>query len=531
MWWKKSRHENQFPEAERTGCGPDTVAGFPRGLPDGDQAKPLASARWLSDAEILQQFGEWEQGSFLLGRAAGRYVGVKDDRHILTVAGSRAGKGVSLIIPNLLYWPGSCIAIDPKGELATITASRRSDHGSQWSKAMGGRVVALDPFGRVSGPAVAFRGAFNPLARLDPDTDEGLDLASLIADSLVVQQEGPGSHWTQSARAFLRGLVLYVAKVEPPDSRNLCRVREIITSHPDEFDNHLACMSSLGGAVARSAHSLLLKPANERGSVVSTCDVQTDFLEGAPMRRVLEGHDFDLEDMKRERVTVYLCLPAGRLATHGRWLRLMVNLALEAMEQTGPLKTGNPPVLFCLDEFAALGHMENIERAAGQIAGFGVKLWPVVQDLTQLQRDYRASWETFMGNAGLLTFFGNTDLTTLEHISKRLGECELIRLVQSAQESISDQSGGSGPALIESLTGKGVHSSSSGVNRSVNTSASENLMRNPLMTLDEVAYFFARERGNLLAFLPAAGPVALRRCLYFEDRLFKGLYDPPPGQA
>ena len=78
-------------------------------------------------------------------------------------------------------------------------------------------------------------------------------------------------------------------------------------------------------------------------------------------------------------------------------------------------------MLFCLDEFAALGHMEPIEKAAGQIAGFGVKLWPVIQDLTQLQRDYKKAWETFMGNAGLLTFFGNTDLTTLEHISKRLG--------------------------------------------------------------------------------------------------------------
>ena len=62
--------------------------------------------------------------------------------------------------------------------------------------------------------------------------------------------------------------------------------------------------------------------------------------------------------------------------------------------------------------------MESIEKAAGQIAGFGVKLWPVIQDLTQLQRDYREAWETFMGNAGLLTFFGNTDLTTTEHIAK-----------------------------------------------------------------------------------------------------------------
>ena len=153
------------------------------------------------------------------------------------------------------------------------------------------------------------------------------------------------------------------------------------------------------------------------------------------MRRVLEGSDFRLEDMKERRITVYLCLPANRLATHGRWLRLMIGLTLEAMERTGPLKEGQHPVLFCLDEFAVLDHMESIEKAAGQIAGFGVKLWPVVQDLTQLQRDYKEAWETFMGNAGLMMFFGNSDLTTLEHISKRLGETEVIRTVENLTES------------------------------------------------------------------------------------------------
>ena len=235
------------------------------------------------------------------------------------------------------------------------------------------------------------------------------------------------------------------------------------------------------------------------------------------MRRVLAGHDFDLEDMKRERVTVYLCLPAGRLATHGRWLRLMINLAMEAMEQTGSLEKGQYPVLFCLDEFAALGHMETIERAAGQIAGFGVKLWPIVQDLTQLQRDYRASWETFMGNAGALTFFGNTDLTTLDHISRRLGECEIIRTLENTSASA--------PGALAQFSGKG------GAGHSRTTQQSQNLQRGALMTADEVGFHFARERENLLAFLPALHPVALERCFYYsrKDRaLFGGLYDPLP---
>ena len=297
----------------------DPVAGFPRGQTTTNTGNPLATSHWLAGASVLEQLGPWQPGALLLGRVGRQYVGVRDDRHILTVAGSRAGKGVSLIVPNLLHWPGSAIAIDPKGELASLTACRRSNRSEgcpDHVKPMGGRAVALDPFKRVCGASVTKRGAFNPLARLDPGSDEGHDLASLIADSLVVQQEGAAAHWTQSARAFLRGLVLYVAKVEAPENRHLIRVREILTSSEDEFKSHLSAMAALEGPIARAAHSLLLKPPGERGSVISTCDVQTDFLEGAPMRRVLAGHDFDLEDMKRERVTVYLCLPAGRLATH-----------------------------------------------------------------------------------------------------------------------------------------------------------------------------------------------------------------------
>lgn len=527
--------------ATAAAAGPDIVSGFPRGLPDGNRHMPLATARWPSEGETLAMLGPWEPGRFLIGRdSAGRYIGHSDDRHILTVAGSRAGKGISLIVPALLTWPHSAICIDPKGELATITASRRGQ-GSEWADPMPGdreRVFVLDPFRRVTGPAAKYRSAFNPLADLDPDTDDGLDMAGQIADALVVQQEGAGAHWTMSARAFLLGLVLYIARVEAPASRNLVTLRHRLLQPADDFDLMLDDMHGKGGVIARGAASLRNKPRDERASVISTCDTQTAWLEGEAMASVLRGSDFRLEDLKEKRTTVYLCLPAMRLGTHGRWLRLMIGMALEALERTGPLKEGQHRVLFCLDEFAVLGHMPSIERAAGQIAGFGVKLWPVIQDVTQLQRDYRNAWETFMGNAGLLTFFGNTDLTTLEHISKRLGETEVIRTVANVTETWQRTEGQTEPGLFESLAGQGGRSASAGLNVGGNRTANEGLHRGALMNPDEIARHFSREAGNILAFVtgkpPQGGlPVALHRCAYYsaaDDGLFGGLFDPIPGQ-
>ena len=109
-------------------------------------------------------------------------------------------------------------------------------------------------------------------------------------------------------------------------------------------------------------------------------------------------------------MSVYLCLPASRMGLCNRWLRIFINQLLDAMERekTAPVA----PVLVCLDEFPVLGHMRQLEDAAGQIASFGVKLWAVLQDWGQGKALYKERWETFAGNAGILQFFGNNDLET-----------------------------------------------------------------------------------------------------------------------
>ncbi|MCJ2097469.1 type IV secretory system conjugative DNA transfer family protein [Methylobacterium sp. E-046] len=517
----------------------DVIADFPRGVAATGNERPTASARWLSSDELAARVPHWRPGMFLIGRDhTGRPYGIADDRHILTVAGSRAGKGVSLIVPNLLFWPGSCLAIDPKGELATLTASRRSALGSAWSLAMDpgqGKVFALDPFERVSGPAARFRAAFNPLADLDPQTERGIDLSWMIADALVMQSKGDGAFWTQSARAFLRGVILFVAATEPPASKTLIRVRALLTQPRDEFEAMLERMKAQGDLIAASANAMINRPPNERQSVLSTCEVHTAFLEGPSMQRVLRTSNFRLEDLKSERVTVYLSLPATKLSTHGRWLRMMVALAMDAMERTGPAPAGKPPVLFVLDEFAALGHMETVESAAGQIASFGVKLWPIVQDITQLQRDYDKAWETFMGNAGLLTFWGNTDLTTTDHIAKRLGDTEVIRAVINANETWQRTTGRSVPDWLGALAGMGNASTTAGESQTGGRTLNQQLARTSLMAPDEIARHFARDAGNILAAIaqPDLPAFALHRFSYFgkEDAaLFGGLYDPMPEQ-
>ena len=121
-------------------------------LPRGHAMQPKSSgreralfARWLTPPEMTGD--EWQpEGGLLLGRRDSRLIGWRDDRHLMTIAGSRAGKGVSLIVPNLIFYPGSALVIDPKGENARITAGRRGKGTKAGGPGLGHNVHVLDPF-------------------------------------------------------------------------------------------------------------------------------------------------------------------------------------------------------------------------------------------------------------------------------------------------------------------------------------------------------------------------------------------------
>lgn len=128
-------------------------------------------------------------------------LGLNDDRHFVTIAGSRSGKGTSAIIPNLCIYPGSVVCLDPKGENATLTALRR---GAGWdsSKGLGQQVFVLDPFGVASVPD-ELRAGLNPLALLDPSSPLVVNDAEMIAEGLIVSTSAEDSHWDETARGFI----------------------------------------------------------------------------------------------------------------------------------------------------------------------------------------------------------------------------------------------------------------------------------------------------------------------------------------
>ncbi|NKB56923.1 MAG: TraM recognition domain-containing protein [Alphaproteobacteria bacterium] len=439
-------------------------------------------------------------GAKILVGALGAYmIGIEDNRHLLTVAGNRSGKSVT-VINNLYFYLGSVLCTDPKAELATKTAHIRHKRGQ--------KVFVLDPFKRARGKAVRFRARYNPLARLKPDNPYPVEDAMLIVDALVVRSgEEKDPHWNEAAGQFLLGLILYVAytpDIDPKD-RTLVTVRKLIMRALDTSGERYTVptmifaagrkieksgLNDVADAIAGSITGFYDKSATERAGVLSSLNRHTQFIDYGAMKEVLRGHDFDLEDLKREKVSVYLCLPATRMGMCNRWLRLFVNQLLQAMETEETVPPA--PVLVCLDEFPVLGFMSQLQDAAGQIASFHVKLWIILQDWGQGKALYKDRFESFAANAGILQAFGNVDLTTTEYLSKRLDKTavETTRTGETAAEQVQ----------------KGLK----GENNSIELF--------DLMRPDEISRFFARNDNHKRQLILWAGkaPMILQRVEYYD---------------
>jgi len=464
----------------------------------------LGTAQW-ADPEFVEENFAYDEGAVWLGRSASdndEPLGYSDDRHVCLVCGTRGGKGTSSIINNLCLWPGSVVVVDPKGENATVTAARRGQ-GSEDCEGMGQNVYVLDPF-EVADVDPSYRARFNPLDAIDPDDREAIDTAALLADAIVVVREDSNDpFWEESGRQMVKALLLHVA-TDPQyeDRRNLVTVRKLIARGDWEA---VEALRSIGEENIASAHSLLWEavaknPAfggrlaemgdsfgnmfansvEQYESVLQVVKRNTEFVESIPMEECLAASDFSLSELKTDPdgVSLYLSLPQRFMSTHFRWMRMIVGLLIMEMEAVREQPACGHRILVMLDEFAGLERMKTIENAVSQMAGYGLKMFFVLQSLEQLKAIYKNNWETFLTNSGLKIFSAIDDNFTREYVSKQMGDTEVMREVRSAGENASESASLSESASeTTSESTARSRSESTGTSRSHGRSVSESTSR------------------------------------------------------
>jgi len=432
------------------------------------------SARWPTSTD-LQQYLQPKDAfdhprSILLGafsdeshtQPAG-YVHWNGDGHLLTIAPTRSGKGLTTIIPNLLRYQGSCVVLDPKGELFEATSKWRSTLGPVY------RIAPLDDR---SGKPVH---RFDPVSRIRREAD-----ARAIAQQMFPRDPKSPSFFAEDATGFMTAVLMYVRHKAPPNRQNLATACQMASLKGDQLLKVANQMAAFPPS-ADAARAVLEKDA-QRGLKVLQDTLTSKLYEwkDPDIQRSVSGSDVSFESLKDQTATVYVEIPFDMMTTFAGWLRVVLKAALDAM-------LANPrvpeiPVLFVLDEFLNIGVFPEYRDAIRTHAGAGIRLWFFLQDIYSIEEHYPGnSWRPFL-NCAVKQFFGVNDDETAKMIGGYLGhKTHAIRNTSASVNVASHLDGWDGSA-------------STNTNFTMNEGIQ--FLGRPLLTSDEVRELLGGWQGD-----------------------------------
>ena len=282
------------------------------------------------------------------------------------------GKGVGLVVPTLLTWPGSAIVHDIKGENWGLTAGWRARFG---------RVLLFDPTNTKS-------AAYNPLLEVRRGEWEVRDVQN-IADVLV-DPEGAlekRNHWEKTSHSLLVGTILHVLYAEK--DKTLAGVANFLSDPKRPIETTLRAMmttphlgkTGVHPVVASAARELLNKSENERSGVLSTAMSFLGLYRDPVVAAVTRRCDWRIRDLvEAERpVTLYLVVPPSDISRTKPLIRLILNQIGRRLTEELDSKRRRHRLLLMLDEFPALGRLDFFESALAFMAGYGLKSFLIAQ--------------------------------------------------------------------------------------------------------------------------------------------------------
>ena len=376
------------------------------------------SARWAEDKEI-RAAGLLGPDGVVLGRYDRDYLRHDGPEHVLCFAPTRSGKGVGLVVPSLLTWPGSCIVHDIKGENWTLTAGFRAKHG---------HVLLFDPTNARS-------SAYNPLLEVRRGEWEVRDVQN-IAD-ILVDPEGSldkRNHWEKTSHSLLVGAILHVLYAEK--DKTLAGVANFLSDPRRPVEATLRAMMDtqhLGEAgvhpvIASSARELLNKSENERSGVLSTAMSFLGLYRDPVVARVTARCDWRIADLvgSRQPVTLYLVVPPSDINRTKPLIRLILNQIGRRLTEELTTSGKRHRLLLMLDEFPALGRLDFFESALAFMAGYGIKGFLIAQSLNQIERAYGPN-NAILDNCHVRVSFATNDERTAKRVSDALGTATELR--------------------------------------------------------------------------------------------------------
>jgi type IV secretion system protein VirD4 len=369
----------------------------------------FGTARWAKTKDLKKLLGG---RGLIIGKWGRGFLRYNDDEGLAIVfAPTGSGKGVGLVLPNLLDYQGSVICTDPKGENYAVTRRHREKYGD---------VFCIN----LENPEES--SCYNPMDSIRKGTVHEKGDAHNLALLMLVPDKNSDSHWRDKAAIWLTGFILHVLYkyADTPELCTLTTVRDITNLPPKSFQVLLEEMSKQPKAgIYEVANAIIGKGEDdkERSSILSTMEKATrPFSNDDALARIAHSSDFSFNDLNANTKSIYIVAPEEGAERNLSYVRLIVGIAMNSIirEKKERGKAEIPPLLM-LDELANFGYLDSLERNVAIIRAYA-RAFFIFQDIKQLRAIYPKA-ESIISNTGCQIFFGVNDIDTAEYIAKRVG--------------------------------------------------------------------------------------------------------------
>lgn len=384
---------------------------------------PFGRADWAG-LRALRKASMLRPGGLFLGQWRGLWRGADlfrhGEGHLLTIAGSGAGKTTGLVIPALLELKeGAVIVLDPKAQLGAMTARARR---------AAGEVFFLNPFAHdlsgLPGTRLPDHG-FNPIAVLEEGynlKDDAQNLARLL---MVTDRADSGSYWNSEAAQIIAAFLVWMVLREPPERRTLSVLWAMLREDGQEMEQRLEWMARdrvpYLQAEGKKLAGLFETRPQWQGVIAKAQLALSNYAPATPLGDHTARAGFDLALLKRANCTVYIIIPTGRAKVAAPWLNMLMGVLAMAVAKPGPAW----PVYMLMDEAPALGYLPDLRNHLRESREAGLRAWIFSQTRAALANPDlygENGFDDIMGLCETKTFFGIAEPRLAREIADLLGE-------------------------------------------------------------------------------------------------------------
>jgi type IV secretion system protein VirD4 len=411
----------------------------------------FGTARFANRADIAREKLDQPRG-VVLGKFRNRLLRLPGYDFVLLAAPTRTGKGVGFCVPNLLQFEDSAVVLDIKGENFNLTSEFRRRY-------LGNEIVYFNPFAEDT-------HRWNPLSYMSDDPNfRANDLLALA--SIIYPPNEKEPFWPDSARNLFVGLGLLVLETDALP-KTIGEILRQASGHGQAIEVYLehvlACRAAgpapLSHACRDSVNRFLGSGETALKGIVATFTAALTPFANPVIDKATSVNDFDLRDVRKKKMTIYLNIPAGEILQAG----FIVNMFFSQLinENVKQLPEQNPALkyqcLLLLDEFTAMGKVAIIAKGVGYMAGYNLRLAIVIQDKAQLDAVYgKEDAHNIVSNMGAVIYFTPSQVSEAEEYSKMIGNNTVDSFSeQHAKGTLFGLKGSSGDSKTASLQSRAV---------------------------------------------------------------------------